>query len=156
MPAIKIYGIPTPPSVWDVIDLPSSSADGDGTVGFGFLKNFNITIDYERRRVWFENFTGKIANEVEGEVGISAFYNPPRKRTLIVAVAPASPADKAGLKAGDELLSVAGTELIEADFRRVSRMLAGPVGSKVAVVASRRGTLVRAELERKALVNSLD
>ena len=35
-------------SVWSVIDLPSSSAQHDGTIGFGFLKHFNITIDLKR------------------------------------------------------------------------------------------------------------
>src|SRR5437773_2611322 len=66
----KIFGVPVKGSIWDVIDLPSSSVEDDGTVGYGFLKNFNIVIDFERRYVWLENFTGKVADEPKAEPGI--------------------------------------------------------------------------------------
>ena len=49
---LEIFGVPVPESTWSIIDLPSSSANSDGTVGFGFLKHFNITIDLKRRRVF--------------------------------------------------------------------------------------------------------
>ena len=109
MPSVKIFGIPVDSSVWDVIDLPSSSAEGDGTVGFGFLKNFNIVIDYERRRVWFENWTSKVTDEPEGETGISAVYSNRQKASAGGRwVSPDSPADQSGVKEGDLLLSVDG------------------------------------------------
>lgn len=155
MPPLKIYTVPVENSVWDVIDLPSSSVDGDGTVGFGFLKNFNITIDFGRRRVWLENFTGKVANEPDGEVGISAGYFDQRKRTVVFSVAPESPAAAAGIKELDEILSIDGQELVTAGFRKVRRMLNGPIGTKVKVVVSRNGEVFRHELERKALLNEI-
>src|SRR2546421_778988 len=40
---LSIFGVPVPTSYWSVIDVPSSSAEGDGTVGIQFLQNFNIT-----------------------------------------------------------------------------------------------------------------
>ncbi|RYG29756.1 hypothetical protein EON81_26150, partial [bacterium] len=83
MPAMKIFNVPVAESYWDIIDLPSSSAEGDGTIGFGFLKNFNMVVDYERRRVWMDNFTGSVTNEADGDVGIVATYNPKVKRTVI-------------------------------------------------------------------------
>lgn len=153
MPALNIYGVPVASSIWDVIDLPSSSADGDGTVGFGFLKNFNIIIDYERRRVWLENFTGKTENEPEGETGISATYSQSRKAVVVARVAPESPADKIGIKEGDELLSVDGVDLGRQTFRQMREMLSGDVGSKVKLAISRNGSLKRYEVERQPLVN---
>lgn len=153
MPPVTIFGVPVQQSVWDVIDLPSSSAEGDGTVGFGFLKNFNIIVDFNRRRVWLENFTGQTADAPEGDVGFTAAYDPKARRTVVVHVAPDGPADKAGVKEGDQLLSVDDTDLAQAGFRRVRSLLRGPIGSKVKVAISHNGDLKRVEMERKPLYN---
>jgi hypothetical protein len=153
MPPLTIFGVPVPSSVWDVIDLPSSSADSDGTVGFQFLKNFNITIDYERRRVWLENFTGTASNEPEGELGISAGYSPSHKAILIVRVSPDSPAEKAGVKQEDEILSVDGVDLGRQSLRQMRVLLKGAIGSKVKLALSHNGVLKRVEIERQPLVN---
>lgn len=150
---LSIFGVPVKTSVWSIIDLPSSSAEGDGTIGFGFLRNFNIIVDYERRRVWLENFTGKVDDPGYGDVGISAAYEPQRKRVRIFRVSPGSPAERAGLKRGDDLLSVNGVDLRDQGFRAMQRLLEGEPGSTVRVAASRDGNLLRHELKREFLVN---
>ncbi len=153
MPPLTIFGVPTPPSVWDIIDLPSSSAEGDGTVGFGFLNNFNITIDYARRRVWLQNWKNPIANIEKGDVGISAGYNPRTKRTEVYLVAPDSPAAAAGIKEGDSVLMVDGEDLVQVGSRRFRTLMAGPVGSTVRLAISHDNGLKRLELKRASLVN---
>lgn len=155
MPPMSIWGIPVPSSVWSIIDLPSSSAEGDGTIGFGFLKNFNITMDFERRRVWLENFTGKFGNEPVAEVGFYAGFRPSSKRVEVVRVVPSSPAAKAGVKEGDEVLSIGDQELHSTGFRKIEKMLQGDLGSKVRVALSRKGQLKRLELERAYMVNQV-
>lgn len=154
MTGMTIFGVPVPASTWDVIDLPSSSAGMDGTVGFGFLKNFNIVIDYNRRRVWLENWTGKVDNEPPGQLGISAGYDNQKRKVLIYAVSPGSPAEEAGVKQGDELLSVDSTDLAGViSLKKLRKILSGPTGTKVKLAISRTGSLKRFEIERKALVN---
>lgn len=153
MPAVSIFGVPVPESVFDIIDLPSSSADSDGTVGYQFLKHFNIIIDYERRRVWFENFSGKRSEEPKGDVGIFATYSSRSKRVVVHRVTPDGPAEKAGLKRGDELLTVGGVDLSRQDYLQLRRMFEGPPGSKLKIVASREGQLKRFEVERRPLLN---
>ncbi len=148
-----IFGVPVKESTWDIIDAPSSSAEGDGTVGFGFLSNFNITLDYDRRRVWLENFTGKVAEAPAGDLGISAGYDDDTKRVRVFRVAPDSPAEKAGIQAGDYLLSIGGVDTGSSDFDALRRMLEGPIDSKVLIATSRHGILSRQELVRKLLVN---
>ncbi|MGV3617012.1 MAG: PDZ domain-containing protein [Fimbriimonas sp.] len=155
MPAMTIYGVPVPSSVFDIIDLPSSSADADGTIGFQFLKNFNIIIDYERRRVWLENFTGKVSNEQVGEAGLFAGYSPYTKKIQVFRVTPEGPAEKAGIKEGDELLSIDGLDLTRQGYRQLRAMFEGPVGSKVKIAASRGGQLKRFEVERQPLLNEV-
>lgn len=153
---LKIYGVPVPQCVFGVIDLPSSSADHDGTIGFGFLKNFNITIDLLRRRVWLENFTGKVTEDIVGDVGVLAFVDRKRKRMRVFSVMPGSPAEKAGVKYGDDLLGIDGQEIGTLGFRKVLALLRGQVGSKVKLEFSRDGQLIRHELERAHLVNSVN
>ena len=155
MPALTIFGVPTPPSVWDIIDLPSSSAEGDGTVGYGFLKNFNITIDYNRRRVWLENWKPDIANSEDGDVGLSAGYNPNIKRTVVTLVAPDSPAAQAGIKEGDHILMVDGEDLVRVGFIKFRNLMEGKVGTAVRLAVSQGGNLKRMELKRASLVNGV-
>lgn len=152
---VTIFGVPVKSSTWSIIDLPSSSAEGDGTVGFGFLKNFNITIDIERRRVWLQNFTGKVSDDATADIGVSAFYDGRTKRFRIFRITPGSPADKAGVKMGDDILAVDGTEVLGMGNREFDRRLKGLPGSKVSLALSRQGNLIRMELERAALVNPL-
>lgn len=153
MKDLTIFGVPVESSIWNIIDLPASSADHDGTVGFGFLKNFNITIDMERRRVLLENFTGKAGNDPLGEPGISAFWHPGTKRMTIYRVSKGSPADEAGIKVGDQILDVDGTLIGQIGFRKMYNLLTGEVGSTVKLALSRDGTLMRYEIKRAVLVN---
>lgn len=153
MKDVTIFGVPVPESTWSIIDLPSSSAEHDGTVGFQFLKNFNITVDYDRRRVWLENFTGKTGNEPEGDLGISAFVDPDDKRCKIFRVAPDSPAAKAGIRRGDHILSLDGNENFNVGYRKLMKLFEGPAGSKAQLAISRGGNLMRFEVERALLVN---
>ena len=153
MKDLNIYGVPVKESVWSIIDLPASSAEHDGTVGFGFLKHFNITIDLERRRVWLENFSGKVTDQEKAGTGISAFYDEQTKRMRIFNVTPGSPADKAGVKRGDHLLSVADKDLVRVGFLEVEELMEGPQGSKVKIALSRDGSLMRYELTREYLIN---
>lgn len=154
MKDMKIFGVPVTESIWNIIDLPSSSADHDGTVGFGFLKNFNITIDMSRRRVWLENWTGKVANEVKADLGISAFpWERNQNRVTVFRVSKGSPAEKAGVKVGDILLSIDGQELLDTDVRRIMRLMEGDKGVPAKIVLSRKGELIRMEIPRDYLVN---
>ncbi len=149
----NIFGVPVASSVWDVIDLPSGSAESDGTVGYQFLKNFNVTFDYERRRVWLERITEQVGNEIIGEPGFSAAFDSQHRKVVVFSVAPGSPADKAGLKEDDELLSIGDVDLTTQQYRQLKKMLDGPLGSKVKISVSRNGDLKRFDLDRVSLVN---
>ncbi|HLK16027.1 MAG TPA: PDZ domain-containing protein [Fimbriimonadaceae bacterium] len=150
---MTIFGVPVSDSTWDIIDLPSGSSESDGTVGFQFLQNFNITFDFKRRLVWMENFTGKVANQPEGSTGLSAFYIKSLKGVVITRVAPESPADKAGIKKGDMLIDVDDNDLTNIGYRKLHNMLVGTVGSKLKLSFSHLGIAQRVTLTREALVN---
>ncbi|MBS1706427.1 MAG: PDZ domain-containing protein [Armatimonadetes bacterium] len=155
MPEMKIFGVPVKQSVWSIIDLPSSSADHDGTIGFGFLKNFNITIDLKRRRVWLEKFTEEVGNQPEAEVGLSGAYDDQTDRILVYYVTPKGPADKAGIKRGDQILGIDGEDPGQINFRDLMKMMQGPKGSVVDLAISRDGTLMRIKVTRDFMINGM-
>lgn len=150
---LKIFGVPTPHSVWNIIDRPASASDQDGTVGFGFLKNFNITIDIKRRRVWLENFTGKTAEPPTANLGINAWYYPEFQRYIVTRAIPGGPAEKAGVKAGDMILALNGEDALNVGYRGFADKMEGELGSAVKLTISRRGVLQDIEVKRSYLFN---
>lgn len=153
MPKLTIFGVPTEASVWSIIEASAASANHDGTIGFGFLKNFNTIIDMDRRRVWFERITDKVENEAPADVGISATFDPEQKRVRIFAVTPGGPAEKAGIKRGDAILGIDETEMHDIGYRRLQALLQGPAGTVVKLAISSGGNLTRYELKREVLIN---
>ncbi len=150
---MNIYGIPVPEAKFDIIDRPSSSADHDGTVGFGFLKNFNITVDMKKRMVLLDHFTDKTSDSLVGEVGMGAFYDEKVKRMRIYYVMPGSPAAKSGILRGDHLLGIDGVLIENVSTNRIETLLNGDAGTKVNVSTSRDGNLMRHELTREVMIN---
>ena len=150
---LEVYGVPVPRSVWSIIDLPSSSASHDGTIGFGFLKHFNIIIDMGRRRVWLENFTGRVTDDFPAHIGLVSIYSRRDQRMVIVNVTPDGPAFKAGIKTGDHLLAIDDENLLKSTYRHVNSVLTGSEGTEVRLAVSRKGRLTRYTIKRALLVN---
>lgn len=154
MTDMTIFGVPVKTSYWDIIDLPAASAEHHGTVGYQFLKNFNIVMDYQRRRVWLENFTGKFENDEPGDVGIRLAVDDQSKRVRVRSVSPDSPAAKAGIKFGDDVLAVDGKEIpLSIGFQKLWTLLEGKVGEKLKLDLSHNGRFYKVELTREALYN---
>ncbi|MER3413152.1 MAG: hypothetical protein C4340_01725 [Armatimonadota bacterium] len=152
VPEANIFGVPVNDSVWSVIDLPSSGADSDGTVGFGFLKYFNIIIDYERRYVWLENWTGRVTDPPKAHVGFRV-YQAENGDYVVFGVFRGGPAETAGIQRGDRLRVIDGKSVSMMRPEQVEAALSGEEGSICKVAVSRGGILVRADIERKLLIN---
>jgi membrane-associated protease RseP (regulator of RpoE activity) len=99
---------------------------------------------------------GQALAQGQGGVGIYLDYDPPGSGNLVVfSVSYKSPADKAQVKRGDQLVKVNGQEVAGKSLEEVAGMIVGPVGSSVALSFLREGTpvevsLVRVELKSKA------
>jgi len=85
-------------------DADEHLANRSANVGIGMLKQFRATLDFGRSRLylapgaeadWLRDRSGARADLVDG-------------RLKVVFVSPASPAARAGLKVGDEIVSVDG------------------------------------------------
>jgi len=156
MENVRVFGVPVAHSIWDIIDLPSSAAESDGTVGFQFLQNFNITFDLDRRLVWLDNFNGVSEVEPLGEVGLIGGFARAERRVVVLGVIPGGPADMAGIRPSDQLLSIDGVTLGRQSLPEVRRLLQGPVGSTARIDVSREGQEIDVEIIRQLLVNEPD
>ncbi|MCD6401114.1 MAG: S41 family peptidase [Anaerolineales bacterium] len=77
---------------------------------------------------------------LEGEYeGIGAWVDPNAEYLTIVSPMPGSPAEKAGLQPGDEIIAVDGDDVTGIDGNLVIRRVLGPAGSKVILTIRREG-----------------
>jgi carboxyl-terminal processing protease len=68
-------------------------------------------------------------------------------RWMVIETLQDFPADKLGIQSGDRLISVNGKSVKELEFRQLTRVVRGPVGSKVALV------IYRPSLKKEIKVN---
>ena len=71
-----------------------------------------------------------LAEQPEGAIGFTvevegdgSFWKPVIKTAKVVSIRPESPAEAAGLEVGDEILSVQGVEITEANARKVAKLV---------------------------------
>lgn len=88
---------------------PLASADAQGNIGAAVLDKFKVILDYTRNRLILEP-NSQFADRIEyNRTGLSLVSDGERFNHFVVdAVANGSPASKAGLKPGDEILGIDG------------------------------------------------
>lgn len=104
----------------------------------------------------FETLTSQTSGEVSG-VGIRMELNQKTQRLTVVETIQSSPAMKAGVKAGDEILAIDGKPTRSINVQNASALIRGKVGTPVTLKISRQGKsvfdlkLTRAKIELPAV-----
>ena len=100
--------IPNPVIGYSVDTLRGGDA---GTIGGEFFKRFTPIFDYPHSRIIFEK-NARFDDPIEYDMtGIFPYAEPPDFATKrVLTVTPGSPAEKVGIAAGDQLLSINGIE----------------------------------------------
>jgi serine protease Do len=115
--------------------LIASDAEGIG---------FAIPIDRVRKSLMTNLLNPQLQREIVTGLEIAGDHS--GRHVALAHVAPDGPADRAGLRAGDELVEVSGRPIRrEFDFNKA--LLSTRPGDKVPVVVRRDGSTVRAEIE---------
>ncbi|QNP31027.1 carboxyl-terminal processing protease CtpB [Cylindrospermopsis curvispora] len=100
----------------------------------------------------FETLTSQTAGEVTG-IGIRMEINDQTKRLTVVEPIQNSPADKAGIKAGDEIIAINGQSTSKMKIDEASGLIRGQAGTAITLKISRPGNnlfdikLTRATIE---------
>jgi carboxyl-terminal processing protease len=105
-------------------------------------------IDPEQLTAFNAQITGE---EYEG---IGAWVDPNKDFLTIISPMPESPAEKAGLKSGDQIIAIDGVDMTGLDGELVRQKVIGPAGSSVRLTIRRSGlentfdvTIVRAKIQ---------
>jgi carboxyl-terminal processing protease len=119
----------------DYVDEPNMHLVTTGSL-HGLLESLDSESSYLTPREYTE-YKEKTANPSAGESGLNL-----SKRSgyiVVISVLPDSPAEKAGLRSGDFLESIAGFTTREMSIGQAKNLLAGQPGSAVKVGVIRRG-----------------
>jgi hypothetical protein len=123
-----------------------------GLLGYSFLRHFRVIIDYPNRVLWLDPLrrpSEERPNEYS-HVGIQIERRDGAAR--VVAVAVGSPADRAGIRVGDEVVAVDGMPIESGRLIELSRRLEGPPGSRVRLTLRRDGIARELQLRRARLL----
>lgn len=123
-----------------------------GLLGYSFLKHYGVTIDYAHRLAWFNpappDWDGRALEYTHVGVQIERHDGAVR----VVAVVEGSPAARAGIGAGDELVAIDGERVVGLDIVMLSRRLEGEAGSKVDLTLRRAVTERTYRIARRRLL----
>jgi predicted metalloprotease with PDZ domain len=129
-----------------------SNPDVDGLLGSDFLKQFVVSLDLANDSLYLSpdpNF--KADQDRFSTIGIQ-FAKDSTGFFTVMAVWSPTPASQAGLKIGDEILSVNGLSTIEMTQEDLSRQLHGESGRKIQVVIGSGGNQRTVRLESRNLL----
>ena len=138
--------VPSPVAGWSE-DL---TRVGDaGTVGAPILSRFRVTFDYARRRLLLEPTPGARHRETWEAAGMFVGQIPDGP-VIVAQVMPGTPADSAGIAAGDVLRSVDGGEATGVGLEALRTQFRQP-GRTDTLVVARDGKERTLELRQTAL-----
>lgn len=124
----------------------------DGLLGYSFVKHFRIALDYSRSTAWFDPSQGDVQDRPFEHSHVGLQLESAGGAARVAAVAAGSPAARAGVRPGDELVAVDGVDAAPLDLAEISRRLEGAPGSRVSLTLRRHGRDREYRLVRKRLL----
>lgn len=101
---------------------------------------------------WLWGGSGGVLAQDQGGVGIYLDYDPPGSGNIVVySVSYKSPADKARVKRGDQLIKVDGRDISGKGLNEVAGLIGGPAGTPVTLTFLRDGAPREVALTREVL-----
>jgi carboxyl-terminal processing protease len=94
---------------------------------------------------------GSSTDKWTGSVDAVFRYRPADRSTVVHEVRPQSRSELAGLKAGDRVLTVDGTDVTELPYGEVRAAMRGPVGTVALLTIQREGQLIEVQIERRPI-----
>ena len=112
----------------------------------GLGDEYTEYIPADEMKDYTENITGNFVG-----IGIYMIADKDSGRVVVYYPIPESPAEKAGIKAGDQIISVDGTEYTADDFENIADYIKGEEGTSVKLVIDRNGEKIDFEIKREKI-----
>jgi C-terminal processing protease CtpA/Prc len=127
-----------------------SSRTEAGNIGTEVLANFTLDFDYANNVIWFKSVSGFTPSPFSRS-GMSLYRDSPGS-LVVVNTVPGGPADLAGIRAGDAIVSIADKSTTAMMSRELMRTFTQAAGTKVPIVYRRKGQQETATIELKELL----
>jgi hypothetical protein len=114
-----------------IIQVDARNGDSygqNGIIGNRFLQNYRVTLDCRQHKVWLERTTAKEEQDEAAKPTLGLTVRTDGGMIRVVRVAPMSPAARAGVQIGDEILRIAGLTIGEIGMQTAITILASPDG----------------------------
>lgn len=98
----------------------------------------------------FQSFDEDMRQEFGG-VGMYVEVDPETKQLCVIAPMPDTPAMEAGMKVGDQIVSVDGVPTLNMKRRESLKLLRGPVGKPVNLEVDRGGEILKKVVDRRVI-----
>ena len=123
-----------------------------GNIGGAILRRFKVTFDYSRGRIFLEP-NGRFPEPFEYDMsGLQVVTESPGFKTVtVLRILPDSPAAEAGLRQGDEIVSIGGRPVTELKLSALREMLRQP-DRRYTLQVRRGAETVNAELKTRRLI----
>ncbi len=125
----------------------------DGIAGNVLLSRFTVYIDYERELLYLKpnrSYKKKIRYDRSGLVLVSTGSE--FDQIMVLDIISGSPAEEAGIRPGDRILSFQGWKVRWPGFNRINRKLSGKEGKKIRMQISREGKKQRVSFRLRNLI----
>ena len=122
----------------------------DGAIGSELLRRFTVTFDYSRREIHLERNTNYDEPEIFDRSGM--YLNKRPGWFEVVDVVKGGPADEAGVRAGDRIISMDGKKASALTMPEVRSKLRGPVTTRISLVLERGNSRHRVVIVLKDIV----
>lgn len=144
-----------------IVSFPDSStingiianSKRDGTIGSQLLSRFNLFIDYADKKFYFKpngNFKNRYSYNVAGIeiVQITPLFT----LSEVLAVWKNSPAEKAGVLKGDQIMEVNGTRAFEYSLSEIRKIFETPSRNPLKLVLKREKEEVTVEIDMHDMI----
>lgn len=119
----------------------------DGLLGTEALTNFDVYIDYLKEEVWVKSRGRKAPRMTRDRSGMYLLaYGPKLRNYIVESVLPGSPADEAGIMAGDVLLKINWRKSKRLSLHRINRKMRKRAGKRYTLLLSRKGQEVKRKI----------
>ena len=114
-----------------IIQIDTRNGDNygqNGIIGNRLLQNYRLILDYARHKLWLERTTSKEEPDDAAKPTLGLTVRTEAGTVHVVRVAPSSPAARAGVQSGDEILRIDGLSIGVIGVQTAIAVLASPDG----------------------------